>query len=247
MKIVANFKTNHTHKSTCEYIKELENFLKTHKTTSEVEIFPPFTAFVNSNDFLNIKLGAQNFYPIKNGSVTGEIGLEQLNEFKIDSVLIGHSERRTLLKENQEIVSNKFNFAKENNFEIIYCIGEPLEIREKGINFILEYLFGQFDGIDINYAKLVVAYEPIWAIGSGKSATTKDIDEVLNALKEKIKAPLLYGGSVNIDNVASIVSLKNCDGVLIGNASLNVDNFCKIVEKIDSVKKQILKGNKECC
>ncbi len=237
MKIVANFKTNHTCKSTKEYLQSLENFLEKHKTSSQIEVFPPFTSFTCKENYLHVKIGAQNFYPVKNGSVTGEIGLEQLNEFNINSVLIGHSERRMLLEENQEIISDKYNFAKENNLEIIYCIGEPLEIREKGISFILEYLFGQFDGIDTNYENVVVAYEPIWAIGTGKSATTKDIEEALNALKKKIKVPLLYGGSVNVKNASSIVSLKNCDGVLIGSASLEVQNFCKIIEEIDKVKK----------
>ena len=237
MKIVANFKANHTFKSTSEYLEKIEFFLRTHKIDSQIAVFPPFTAFPCKQNSLNVKFGAQNFYPVKSGSITGEIGFEQLNEFGIDSVLIGHSERRMLLKESQDIIANKFNFAKDNNFEIIYCIGEPLEIREDGINSILEYLFSQFYGIDTNYEKLVVAYEPIWAIGTGKSAVTKEIDEVLNALKEKIKTPLLYGGSVNIDNVSSIVGLKNCDGVLVGSASLDVDNFCKIIEKIDNIKK----------
>lgn len=236
MRVYANFKTNKTREEVGSYIKILDNYLEVNSIQEDIKIFPPFTAFIDNSKIKHAKIGAQNIYPIRCGAYTGEIGLEQLEEFHIDSILIGHSERRSILQETQEMVTKKFNFAKEYNLEVTYCIGEPLEVRENGLEAVLEYLFGQFDGIDINYQKLIIAYEPIWAIGTGKSATIDDIKVTLEALSKRVNRPLLYGGSVNIDNIQEIVSLKNCYGVLIGGASLDVENFCKIVKKTSELK-----------
>ena len=110
--------------------------------------------------------------------------------------MIGHSERREILGESQEFIAKKFAFFQEHSFNIIYCIGEPLEIREQGEDAVMEYLLAQFEGIDISYNDFVIAYEPIWAIGTGRSATTKEINSTHNALKQSINRPILYGGSV---------------------------------------------------
>jgi len=174
-------------------------------------------------------IGAQNAYPTQNGAYTGEIGVEQLEEFGIKTILIGHSERREHLGESQEKVAQKFSFFKEQGYEILYCIGEPLEIREKGDEFVMEYLLAQFDGIDIGYKKLTIAYEPIWAIGTGRSATVEEIASTHEALKKTVQKPLLYGGSVNAANIEEITSIRGVDGVLVGSASLNVDNFLQMI------------------
>jgi len=227
----ANFKMNHTRVSTTNYILELEELISSKSVLSEddrVFLFPPATALVPSSK--NITVGAQNGYPAQKGAFTGEIGLSQLEEFEIDTILIGHSERRELLGESQDVVAKKFEFFKESGFEIIYCIGEPLEIREKGKEAVFEYLWSQFEGIDIEYERLIVAYEPIWAIGTGKSATAEDIDEVHKELKNKISAPILYGGSVNSKNIASLKALDSVDGVLVGSASLEVESFFGLME-----------------
>ena len=227
MIIAANFKTNHTRKSTKEFIKELDCFLRLHDIDDTVMIFPPNTAYDQFDT--NIKLGAQNAYHVEKGSFTGEIGLEQLNEFGIKTILIGHSERRHILGETQELISKKFKFFSKNGFEIIYCIGEPKEIREQGIDAVMEYLWKQFDNIDINYDRLIVAYEPVWAIGTGLTATATQIDETLNLLRDKIKAPLLYGGSVKVANTKEILSIRNCNGVLVGTASWEIKSFCDMI------------------
>lgn len=175
-------------------------------------------------------LGAQNAYPAHNGAYTGEIGLEQLDEFDIKTILIGHSERRELLAEDQEKVAQKFAFFKAQNFEIIYCIGEPLEIREKGIEAVMKYLIAQFEGIDLGYTKLVIAYEPIWAIGTGRSATVEEIATTHGALKKVIgDKPLLYGGSAKPQNVKEITSIEGVDGVLVGSASLDAESFSQMI------------------
>ena len=230
MIIASNLKTNHTRKSTQEFILHVDKFIKQNSSTVETRVYPTPTAldsFVISD---NIKVGAQNFYPIQNGSFTGEIGFEQLEEFDISSVLIGHSERRHILQESPKEVVKKYDFAKDKGVEIIYCIGEPKEVREAGIEEVMRYIWEQFDGIDIEYERLIVAYEPVWAIGTGLSASVGDIADVLKRLNDKIKKPLLYGGSVKTDNLEDVLKIENCSGVLVGTASWQVQEFCKMIK-----------------
>ncbi|MCD6213153.1 MAG: triose-phosphate isomerase [Sulfurovum sp.] len=223
----ANFKTNHTRATTKAYIEALKEKLLTKKPEDKVYIFPPATALDSyAGDFT---IGTQNAYPTQNGAYTGEIGVEQLTEFGIKTILIGHSERREHLSESQEKVAEKFTFFKEQGFEIIYCIGEPLEIREQGIEAVMQYLLAQFDGIDITYDNLIVAYEPIWAIGTGRSATVEEISSTHRALKKAINnKPLLYGGSAKPANIKEISSIDGVDGVLVGSASLDAGNFSEM-------------------
>jgi len=228
MIFAANFKTNHTRKSTEHYICDLNEKLRAKKLEDRVYIFPPSTA-LNSYEG-DFTLGTQNAYPSHNGAYTGEIGVEQLDEFGIKTILIGHSERREYMGESQEKVAEKFSFFKEQDFEIIYCIGEPLEIREKGIEAVMQYLLAQFDGIDITYDNLVIAYEPIWAIGTGRSATVEEIANTHRALKKVINdIPLLYGGSAKPANIKEIISIAGVDGVLVGSASLDAESFSQMV------------------
>ena len=224
----ANFKTNHTRQSTANYVEELSEKLRGKNLKNKVYIFPPATALDSyEGDFT---LGTQNAYPAQNGAYTGEIGLEQLDEFGIKTILIGHSERREYMDENQEKVSEKFTFFKKQGFEIIYCIGEPLEVREKGFEAVMQYLLAQFKGIDTTYDKLIVAYEPIWAIGTGRSATVEEISTTHRALKKAINdKPLLYGGSAKPANIKEIISIAGVDGVLVGSASLDVESFSQMV------------------
>ncbi len=228
MIFAANFKTNHTRKSTELYIQDLKAKLGAKKPEDKVYIFPPTTAFDDyDGDFT---VGAQNAYPVANGAFTGEIGLEQLDEFDIKTILIGHSERRESLGESQEKIVEKFAFFQENDFEIIYCIGEPLEIREKGFESVMQYLLAQFEGIDITYKNLIIAYEPIWAIGTGRSATVEEISMTHRALKKVIEdTPLLYGGSVKPANIKEIISIAGVDGVLVGSASLDAESFSQMI------------------
>ncbi len=224
----ANFKTNHTRATTKVYMRELKEKLSEKKSEDRVFIFPPSTA-IDSFDG-DITIGVQNAYVTQNGAFTGEIGLEQLEEFNIKTILIGHSERREILGESQDEVARKFQFFKEHGFEIIYCIGEPLEIREKGFESLMKYLLAQFDGIDISYENLIFAYEPIWAIGTGRAATVEEISTTHRALKKAINnKPLLYGGSAKPANIKEIVSIAGVDGVLVGSASLDANSFSEMI------------------
>lgn len=228
MILAANFKTNHTRTSTKEYIEKLNLFLDDKKPNVDIFIFPPFTALDRFNT--KVHIGVQNAYMTEKGSYTGEIGLEQLNEFGIKSIIIGHSERRHILGENQEFIAKKFQFFKEQGFTIFYCVGETLDIRESSHELIFSYIDMQLEGIDLGYEKLIIAYEPVWAIGTGISAKAEDIEEVLEFLSKKTKAPILYGGSVKPSNIADIVSISNCSGALIGTASWDIESFCEMVE-----------------
>ncbi len=227
MIFAANFKTNHTRRSAAEYIEKFDEFLDGRK--EEGYIFPPATALMPCSK--NITVGAQNAYPVRNGSFTGEIGLEQLEEFGVKAVLIGHSERRHVLGETLEQIKAKFDFFKNEGFEIFFCIGEPLEVKEKSVEAVMDYIAKQVDGIDLEYENLIIAYEPVWAIGTGRSATAGDIEEIHGRIKKLSKRPLLYGGSVKTANINEIAKIKNVDGVLVGTASWNVDDFCQMIEE----------------
>jgi len=231
MKIIAsNFKTNHTRKSTKEFVNAIDKFLTDNKIDNEVLIFPTATSFDNFDTVKNLKIGAQNAYYTKNGSFTGEIGTEQLDEFAIKTILIGHSERRHILGETQKDLTLKYNYYKALGYKIIYCVGEPLEVREKGITETLGYIWEQFEGIDLSYDKLIIAYEPVWAIGTGVVATAVEIAQVHKKIKKKISQPLLYGGSVKPENLEEILEIDNVDGTLIGTTSWDVEQFKQMIE-----------------
>lgn len=229
MKIYANLKANLTRKSTKEYFETLNK--NAENTTHEILVFPSSSS-LQEKTYKNLKQGVQNFYPVENGSYTGEIALEQIHEFKIQDILIGHSERRMLLFENYDLIIKKFNFAKENDLNICFCIGESLAIRQKGEIKLKDFLNSQLDGIDLDYKKLSIAYEPVWAIGTGIVADENDIKQVLSFLKQKTNAPLLYGGSVNKSNIKSISKIKHCSGVLIGSASWKVEKFLDLIKEV---------------
>ena len=228
--IASNFKTNHTRKSTALFINEVNDYLKSNEIKNEVYVFPTATSLDLFDTVSTFSIGAQNAYATASGSFTGEIGTTQLDEFEIKTILIGHSERRHILGETQNKIAKKYEFYKELGYKIIYCIGEPLEVKNQGLIKTLEYIYEQFDGIDTNYKNLILAYEPVWAIGTGVTATNDDIKNIHNVIKEKIKKPLLYGGSVKVENVREICQIPNVDGALIGTASWKKEDFIQILE-----------------
>ncbi len=228
--IASNFKTNHTRKSTALFINEVNDYLKSNEIKNEVYVFPTSTSLDLFDTVSTFSIGAQNAYAATSGSFTGEIGTVQLDEFEINTILIGHSERRHILGETQNMIAKKYEFYKELGYKIIYCIGEPLEVKNQGLPKTLEYIYQQFDGIDTNYKNLILAYEPVWAIGTGVTATNEDIKNIHNAIKEKISKPLLYGGSVKVENVRELCQIPNVDGALIGTASWKKEDFIQILE-----------------
>jgi len=235
MIIAANLKTNFTRKQTAQYIAELNNYMNENGSEQEVLVFPAMSSLDAFDG--KVIVGTQNAYPTENGAFTGEIGLEQLNEFSIKTILIGHSERRHILKESQEFIAQKFEYFKNLGFTIVYCVGEPLAKREASKEEMMAYISAQYEGIDTTYDKLTIAYEPVWAIGTGLTPTLKDIQEMHQSLKEKSSAPLLYGGSVKVNNAKEVLSLENVDGILVGSAALCTEDFCSMINYGDTIEK----------
>ena len=236
MKIIAsNFKTNHTRNRKKKFINAIDEFLVSNNIENEVLVFPTATSIDKFDTKPNLSIGIQNAYYTKNGSFTGEIGTEQLDEFDIKTILIGHSERRHILGETQKEIALKYNYYKALGYRIIYCVGEPLEVNETGITETLGYIWEQFDGIDLAYENLIIAYEPVWAIGTGKVPSVEDITTIHKKIKKKVTQPLLYGGSVKVSNISEILDIPNVDGTLIGSGSWDVEDFKKMI-KITSKK-----------
>lgn len=218
----ANLKCNHTRASFELYLNALNEALNAQD--ENIFVFPPSVAFSQKESFFT--QGAQNFYPCIHGAFTGELGKEHLDEFGIKCVLIGHSERRVF--ENDVLIKAKFDFAKKHGYNIFLCIGENLKTKQEGRT--KDFLKKQLENLDLNYEKLIIAYEPIYSIGTGISARNEDIEEILNFLRTLTKVPLLYGGSVNENNIKEILKINHCGGVLIGSAALKVENFITLIK-----------------
>ena len=229
MILAANLKCNHTRASFERYAKALDEGLSGGiSREDEILVFPPASAFCAR--VKNFTQGAQNFYPAAHGSFTGEIGGDMLAEFDIKTVLIGHSERRAILGESAELIREKFSFAAARGWRIVFCVGEDEAAFAQ--NRSEEFVAAQLEGIDLKYPSLVLAYEPVWAIGTGRSAQCEQIERMLNFLRAKSPAPLLYGGSVNAENIAKICVIKGCDGVLVGTASWDASSFLELIRVV---------------
>ena len=233
------------HKTVSEAVELAEDIvMETNGTLNEVVIFPPFTALETVADAIDGKhvgYGAQDLHWEDKGAFTGAVSGAMIADICAEYVLVGHSERRTIFGENEKIVASKIIAAYRNGLKPMLCVGENLAEREAGktarkINMQLKSAMRVISAEDAE--NLVVAYEPIWAIGSGKAATPEDALEVCTLIREKIgkiftpdiarKVRILYGGSVNEKNAASF-NLSGIDGVLVGGASLKADTFAAIV------------------
>lgn len=233
------------HKTVSEAVELAEDIImETNGTLNEVVIFPPFTALETVADAIDGKhvgYGAQDLHWEDKGAFTGAVSGAMIADICAEYVLVGHSERRTIFGENEKIVASKIIAAYRNGLKPMLCVGENLAEREAGktarkINMQLKSALRVISAEDAE--NLVVAYEPIWAIGSGKAATPEDALEVCTLIREKIgkiftpdiarKVRILYGGSVNEKNAASF-NLSGIDGVLVGGASLKADTFAAIV------------------
>jgi len=242
--IAGNWKMNKTVEESAALVTALKKELSDVKDR-EILVCPPFTSLVTIKELVknsNIKLGAQNMYFEKSGAFTGEISALMLKSAGCECVIIGHSERRQYFGETDESVNKKMKVAFENSLLPILCVGETLQQREKNETFrIIE------DQIKIGVAglskeqseKLVIAYEPVWAIGTGKTASPQQAEEVHAFIRKTYSAiygkdpaesvRILYGGSVKPDNVSEIMGKPNVDGALVGGASLKADDFIKLV------------------
>ena len=184
-----------------------------------------------------IGFGVQNCYFMDEGAYTGEISASQLSDVA-EFVLVGHSERRRIFKETDEIVNLKVKSVIENGMTAVLCVGETAREREDGKtkDVIKRQLKDGLKDLDLKklnndfiLQKIIVAYEPVWSVGSDKIPTTKEISKIINFIHKKTSAKVLYGGSVDIENTAEIISIKGVDGLLVGRASTNAQKFATIV------------------
>lgn len=240
--IAGNWKMNMLPNDTIDFINALEPNVK--ESDSEIIICVPFTDLFYAISFCqgtNIHVGAQNVFYEDSGAYTGEVSAQMLKCINTEYVIIGHSERRKYFAETDEIVNKKVHKAIENGLKPIICVGETLEEREQGkaIEKITSQISEDLKGLTKeNLENIIIAYEPIWAIGTGKTATKEDANEAIKAIRSKINEQfgtdditILYGGSVKPENANELFQMSDIDGALVGGASLKVSSFKAIIDE----------------
>lgn len=243
--IAGNWKMNKTISEAVELVKALKN-LVADVTDVEIVVGPTYTALSAVADAIkgsNIKLSAQDMYWEKSGAFTGEISPLMLKDVGCEYVIIGHSERRLYFSETNETVNKKVKAAHEYSIRPIMCVGEKLEEREAGItnDVVKDHVTNGLVGLtEEQMIATVIAYEPVWAIGTGKTATpeqAQDVHGFIRGLISEMYSPsvadeviIQYGGSVKPDNVAQLMAKPDIDGGLIGGASLDAESFTKIIK-----------------
>ena len=242
--IAANWKMNETRAQGEALARSVAEGIASLPDDRKVVIFPPATALdiVTGASMGRFETGIQNFYPAENGAFTGEISPAMVHDCGGQWALCGHSERRHIFNEPDEIISRKVNFALAHDLKVMLCVGETLEERESGhLNAVLmrqltSALSGQSSETAVS--SIAIAYEPVWAIGTGKTAGPAEIKEAHELIRGDLRTmfasactelPILYGGSVKPSNAHEILGLDNVDGVLVGGASLEAKSFLAII------------------
>lgn len=241
--IAGNWKMNMLPNEAISMITNLAPLVK--DSDVEVVLCVPYTDLFYSlltAQGTNIKIGAQNMHFEEKGAYTGEISAKMLKSIGVEYVIIGHSERRQYFAETDETVNKKIKTAFANNLKPIVCVGETLDQREQGIAFdvIQEQTKKALEGLsNEGVQKTIIAYEPIWAIGTGKTATKEDANDAIKKIREKIAeiygqniaegVIIQYGGSMKPENAKDLLTMSDIDGGLIGGASLKAESFAKIV------------------
>ena len=245
--IAGNWKMNATHLEAIQMVQKLSYRLDPgdHERV-DVVVCPPFTALrsvqtVIEADNLQLILGAQNCHAEDSGAYTGEVGPPMLRKLSVSYVIAGHSERRQLFGETDEAVNKKAKAILGNGMTPIVCVGETLDQREEGIaeTHVTGQVRAALDGLEPEQvAGIVVAYEPIWAIGTGRTASADDAGTMATLVRETVaerwgdageNVRILYGGSVNPGNIAGMMAKRDVDGALVGGASLDPDTFAAVV------------------
>ena len=247
-KIVAgNWKMNKNSEETEDLINELIDKLST-DLEAEVIIAPTFVnlaSAVDHTEFTNIRVAAQNMHQAENGAYTGEISADMLKSIGVNTVILGHSERRAIFHETDAIIAFKVDTALKHEMKVIFCFGEELKDRQNKQHFnVVENQLrdGLFHINKSSWANIVLAYEPVWAIGTGETASPEQAQEMHEFIRETVRktfgsdiaedVSILYGGSVKPENAKEIFSKPDVDGGLIGGAALKADDFVAIVNGI---------------
>ncbi|MCL6493594.1 MAG: triose-phosphate isomerase [Ignavibacterium sp.] len=244
--IAGNWKMNNDLQQSVNLIEELKSKLANKTLNCDVVICPPFTSLYEAKKIIDgsiIKLGAQNMFYEDSGAFTGEISASMLKSVGCEYVILGHSERRTIFGEKDEMINKKVRKAISQNLKPILCVGETLEEREKDVT---EKVVKRQIEKGLNYVtpdevlNVIIAYEPVWAIGTGKTATPEQAQEVHAFIRKLLASmyskdfaeliPIQYGGSVKPDNAKELLSQKDIDGALVGGACLKADSFIGIID-----------------
>ena len=249
--IAGNWKMNKTSADASTLVQEIVAEVG-RVTDVDILVCPPFTSLESAGKLLegsNVKLGAQNMHHEASGAYTGEISASMLRSTFATYVILGHSERRTYFAENDKFINQKVLAALKNQLKPVLCVGETLAERESGatLKVVQTQLEGALEGVSKEQAtSVVVAYEPVWAIGTGKVATTEQAQEVhafIRSLLVKLfgdaiaqKVRILYGGSMKPSNAPELLAQKDIDGGLIGGASLELRSFVELVKAAAAVK-----------
>ncbi len=236
--IAANWKMHFTIQEAEITAKKMVKNIKTDAV--DIVVFPSFVHLDRLGDIFNqslIKLGAQNMHFEEKGAFTGEISPSMLESVGCKYVILGHSERRHIFKEDNELIGKKIKSAVGHGLIPILCVGETLEERNqnRALDIIKTQLEEGLKGVDNK--NVIIAYEPVWAIGTGVSADTKTIEEMHDFIRDVAgELPILYGGSVKAKNAEDIAGVDNVDGFLVGSASLIVEEFREIIDKFIEIK-----------
>lgn len=248
--IIGNWKMYKTSREATDYIEQLARKIE----GSEIRVYlaVPFTSIASASDcakHYGIVIGAQNMNDARDGAFTGEIAALMLKEVGASFVILGHSERRRLFGESDEFIHRKVMRALQDDLQPVLCIGEQWIDRDEGrMEDVLKHqIHTALEGIpEKDVTKVIIAYEPIWAIGTGKTATPKHAQDAHACIRHYLgelfgkriagKISIIYGGSVTIDNVKELVSQKDIDGVLVGGASLDPENLGTIIKNCEGIR-----------
>ena len=252
--IAGNWKLNFTQSETKSFLEDLKSKVKNLNSNICVLVHPSFTSLSTAQEILknsNIHFGAQNCSCQDNGAFTGEVSIAMLKETGVSSIIIGHSERREIFKETDENINSKLKaIRKEATLTAIVCCGESEETREQGKTdgWVEKQIEAAFKDIQLdisNIDKVVIAYEPIWAIGTGKTCDSNEANRVIKVIRNKFakiysqdladKISILYGGSVKSSNIEELLKTSDIDGALIGGASLKTEEFAGIIDKSNNL------------
>ena len=249
--IAGNWKMNKSNLEAKSFVSDIQNRILD-KGDTKVIFCPPFTSLFTIVDTLKnsqFSVGAQNVHYEPHGAYTGEISIDMLASIGAKYVIIGHSERRHIFGESDAFINKKILAVNKSNLIPIFCIGETLEQRNSGLTGKIlkdqiEFGLKKIDSIDPD--KFILAYEPVWAIGTGETASESQVEEAHLKIKLYLKTlfgskgeqvPILYGGSVNEKNARPLINIDGVSGFLIGGASLKIDSFCEIINTVKKIKR----------
>ncbi len=243
--IAGNWKMNKNLSESINLVSEIKKNLP-ENLNADVLVCPPFTSLETVHSMIKdtpVKLGAQNMYFEDSGAFTGEISANMLKSVGCEFVILGHSERRHIFGESDEMINKKIKQAVKNGLNPVFCVGETLNERENGRAFevIEDQITKGLTGIsEDEFSNVVIAYEPVWAIGTGKTASPEQAQEIHKFIRELISkmystssaenVRILYGGSVKPNNAASLLNENDIDGALVGGACLQAESFVQIIE-----------------